>query len=108
AVAMLRYLVAPLYARCERVTFPSKLLSRLWKGDGWAAALLFAFAYFAIGTLVALPIEIYFELHEHAYGLSKYTPATFAFDTLKSVAITTGALGALTFGLFGLARHLKH
>ncbi|MBK7858290.1 MAG: M48 family metalloprotease [Archangiaceae bacterium] len=108
-LVMLRFVVRPLYARCERVKLPSRVLTRMWSGEGWAAALAFSCAYFAITTLLYLPLDVYFDyLHEHAYGLSKHTPASFALDYGKGVLISIAALGALTFGLFGLARRVRH
>jgi STE24 endopeptidase len=108
-LAMLRFVVGPLYARCARVKVPSKVLARMWKGDGWAPALAFSFAFFAITQLVVLPADVYWGyLHEHAYGMSKYTPATYAVDYVKGFLFSIGPLSALTFGLFGLARRLRH
>jgi STE24 endopeptidase len=105
---LLRFVVGPLYRRCERIKIRSRVLHRVWRGDGWAPALAFALAYFAVVELIALPAEVYFDyLHEHAYGLSKHTPQTFAFDTAKELLFGTAAMSALAFGLFGLARRLK-
>lgn len=107
AVLILRFVVRPLYARCERVKIPSRVLSRMWNGDGWAAALAFAFAYSALTAALYLPLDIYFDyVHEHAFGMSKHTPVTWATDFAKGFVLGTGAYGALTFGLFGLARRL--
>lgn len=108
ALLLFRFAVGPLYRRCERVKVPSRVLARVWMGDGWAAALAFAISYFAITTLIYLPMDVYFDyFHEHAYGLSKHTPGSFAFDYVKGLLISIGALGALTFGLFGLARRVR-
>jgi STE24 endopeptidase len=108
SLLLLRFLVGPLYRRCERVKIPSKVLARMWKGDGWAPALAFAISYFALTTLLYLPMDVYFDyVLEHAYGLSKHTPATYAFDYVKGLFISIGALSALTFGLFGLARRVR-
>ncbi|MBL8955667.1 MAG: M48 family metalloprotease [Myxococcaceae bacterium] len=105
--AVFRFVIGPLYARCERVKPPSKVLAKVWLGDGWAAALLFSLAYFALMTLTALPVDVWFQLHEHAFGLSKYTPATYAIDYGKNLVLSIGAFSALTFGLFGLARRVR-
>ncbi len=104
---VLRFVIGPLYARCERVKVPSKLLAKVWKGDGWAAALIFTLAYVTLMTLVSLPVDIWFQLHEHAFGLSKYTPATYAIDYGKNLVLSIGAISAVTFGMFGLARRVR-
>lgn len=93
---LLRFLVRPLYARCAAL------------GPWWAVALAFVLSYFVITSLLYLPLDLYFDyFHEHAFGMSKYTPASFAIDHLKGVATTIGALTALTIGMFGLARRLR-
>lgn len=105
---LFRFVIGPLYARCARVTVPSKVLDRMWKGPGWAAALAFSLAYFAISTLIYLPMDVYLDFfHERAFGLSKHTAGTYAFDYAKGLAISIAALSALTFGLFGLARRVQ-
>lgn len=87
-----------------RLTVPS----RLWGGSGWAAALLFAWTFFGLYALLDLPVEIGFGyFHEHAHGLSRTTPWVFAVDLLKGKLLFAGALGALVFGLFGLARRTE-
>lgn len=105
---VLRFVIGPLYARCERLKIPSKALSQMWKGDGWAAALAFSLSYFAAMVLVSLPVDVWFQLHEHAFGLSKYTPATYAIDYAKSLVFSIGGYCAMTFGLFALARRLRN
>ena len=108
SVLMLRFLVRPLYARCERVKIPSKVLARMWRGDSWAAALIFSSAYHAIGTLLYLPADLYFEfVHEQAYGMSNYTAANYAIDSVKQFGIVVWAMSAVTFGLLGLARRVR-
>jgi STE24 endopeptidase len=126
SVLMLAYVVRPVWgvasrgaARLEerfgrlrslpgsRVLF--KVLDRLWDGTGWGAALLFAFIWFGIDVAISLPLDVYLEyFHEHAFGLSNYTPGAYAFDTAKGLLLLTLAQGALAFGLFGLVRKLKY
>lgn len=85
-----------------------KALERLWGGPGWGTALLFASLYFLVTVLAYLPVDFYFDfLHEQKYGLSGYTPATYAIDSLKGTLLGLMATLALSFGLFGLARRLR-
>ncbi|MHB8878791.1 MAG: M48 family metalloprotease, partial [Myxococcaceae bacterium] len=57
---------------------------------------------------VFLPLDIYFDyFHEHRFGLSRYTPLSFAGDQLKATVVAIIPTVALAFGLFGLARRLK-
>ncbi|MCU0697624.1 MAG: M48 family metalloprotease [Myxococcaceae bacterium] len=81
----------------------------LWRGAGWAGALLFALLFFELFSLTDLPTEIglgYF--HEHAHGLSRTTPGVFAMDLLKAKVLFALAIGSLVFGLYGLARRTAH
>lgn len=114
---MVRWATRPLWrvseragARLERLgPRPFAVLSRLWGGPGWAAGLVFALLFFGAYGLLDLPLEIGFGyFHEHAHGLSRASPAVFVVDLLKGKALFAGAVGALVFGLFGLARRTRH
>ncbi len=92
-------------ARVPRVVLAA--LDRLWGGPGWGAALLFAGCDFAVGVLAFLPVDVYFGyVLEHRFGLSRYTPFTFAVDELKETAAALAPTLAVAFGLFALARRL--
>jgi STE24 endopeptidase len=107
SLLLLRFAVRPLWAACERVKLRSSVLERMWRGPGWAPALLFAMAWVALTTVIYLPLDVWFGyVHEHRFGLSRQTPASFALDHLKDLGITATAVGALAFGLFGLARRM--
>ncbi|MFZ5469938.1 MAG: M48 family metalloprotease [Myxococcota bacterium] len=123
---VLRFLVHPLYRWCEyaaatmgqRLSFLLRMpflrvvpsvLEKLWGGPGWGAAVCFAAADCLLVALLFLPLDVYFDyLHEHRYGLSRYTPAGFALDHFKSVVLILAPTTALAFGLFGLARRTRH
>jgi STE24 endopeptidase len=109
--ALLRWGVRPLYrwasAHAEKLP-RSSLLEKLWGGPGWSAALLFALYDYLLAGLLYFPLELYFNwFHERAFGLSRYTPGAYAWDTFKGKALMVFATAALAFGLFGLARRLK-
>lgn len=81
---------------------------RLWGGSGWGTALLFSLLYLLLLEAIYLPRDVYFRyFHEHAFGLSNYTPGRFARDELKSLGLQVFATSALAFGLYGLARRLR-
>jgi STE24 endopeptidase len=85
-----------------------QVLDKLWKGQGWGAALLFALLCLALETAIDLPATIYMGyFHEHAFGLSNYTAGKYAGDLLKAVGIDILARCMLAFGLFALVRRLK-
>ncbi|MBE2250357.1 MAG: M48 family metalloprotease [Myxococcus sp.] len=111
---MVRFATRPLWRLSERVggavdRLGLKLPTRLWGGTGWAAALAFATLFFGAYGLLDVPLEIGFGyFHEHAYGLSRTSPAVFIVDFLKGKLLFAGAVGALVFGLFGLARRTRH
>lgn len=82
-----------------------KVMDRLWGGPGWGVALLFAFYVDVFLLVLYLPVEVYFNyFREHQYGMSAYTPLTFAIDAFKDVATGSTATAALVVGLYGLAR----
>jgi STE24 endopeptidase len=79
------------------------LLTRAF-GEDWAAALLFAGLYFALGVAIDLPIAL---LHEHAaraVGLSAYTTALWVSHFIKSLLVGVVMFSLLVFGLYGLVR----
>jgi STE24 endopeptidase len=85
-----------------------KVMDRLWGEPGWGVALLFAFFVDVFLLVLYLPVQVYFEyFREHQYGMSAYTPLTFAIDALKEVAIGSTATAALVVGLYGLARRTR-
>ncbi len=97
AVLLLRFVVRPLYALCAKLP-----------GGIWGPTLGFALAYYAVTSLLYLPVDVWFDyVLEHRYGLSNDTPAMFAIDTLKGHAMYALGLSALAVGMFGLARRLK-
>jgi STE24 endopeptidase len=122
---LLRFGVRPLYALCERaagrisagsgrvrrvpvVRVVLRALERLWGGEGWGAALLFALLVYALVEVINLPITYYFGfVHEHRFGLSNQTAWAFWRDTLKAFVMVATALGLLAFGLFGLVRRTR-
>jgi STE24 endopeptidase len=101
-----------IYEACERtakrVRVPQGLqraLDRLWGGDGWLAALLFAVAYFALTLLIDFPQSFAFDyLHLKAHGLSTQTPLRYAGQFVRGAGVMVIGLSLLTFGLWGLAR----
>ena len=125
AAVTLRFVVRPLYARAESaaawlaarlpaarsiplVRAVPAALDALWGGPGWGAALLFSVLYLAWAALLYLPVDVYFDyLHEHRFGLSRYTPLAYALDAAKGFAVAVLAMGFLAFGLFGLARRVR-
>jgi len=116
-IVLLRFAVRPLWRVSERagsrVEGASPVLTRvptkLWKGPGWAAALIFAVLFFGLYSLFSLPTDVWFGyFHEHAHGQSRTSPAVFILDTLKANTIFMIALGSMVFGLFGLARRTRH
>jgi STE24 endopeptidase len=118
AVICLRYVIARLYRWCaasaERIErrlaalpFPRAGLDRIWSGPGWGSAILFAVVLLGINCTVFLPSTFYFDfVHEHRFGLSNETLGAFCWDYAKGFLIQAIALGALAFGMVGLARRL--
>jgi STE24 endopeptidase len=79
------------------------LLSRAF-GEDWAAAMLFAYAYFAIGVLVELPTSLWHEQISQQAGLSAYTAGSWSVDLLKGLLLGCLFFTLLVFGLYGLIR----
>jgi STE24 endopeptidase len=97
AVLLMRFLVRPLYARCAQVP-----------GGVWGPTLAFALSYYALTSLLYLPLDVWFDyVLEHRFGLSNDTPSSYAFDYAKGHALHAVALSALAVGLFGLARRVR-
>jgi STE24 endopeptidase len=108
----LRFLVRPLYRLAERVgagvSARSRVLMRMWGSPNWAGPMLFVGALYALGLLLNLPADLYFDFfHERAYGLSTESFGRYAIDWLKGAAIGGVCIGALAFGLFAVARRLR-
>ncbi len=125
ASAAIAFLVRPLYRFAQRsadwlearfgglrrapvANVPFELGDKLWGEPGWGAALLFAVYDLLLWRLAMLPAAIYFGyVHEHRFGLSRYTPGAFALDLFKSTVLKTLFTAMLVFGLFGLARRFR-
>lgn len=91
-----------------RVPRLDAVLRRLWRGPGAVQALLFAIIFFGCYGLIDVPLEVGFGyFHEHAFGLSRMTPAVFVIDLLKGKLVFATAVSALVLGLFGLARRTR-
>lgn len=94
-------------APVARVFF--QVMDRLWGEPGWGTALLFALFIDLFLLIVYTPVDVYFDyILEHRFGMSAYTPLTYAFDTLKAVTIGSLATSATVVGMYGLARRVKH
>jgi STE24 endopeptidase len=108
-VLVVRFLTVPLYRLATRLTarWRSALLDRVWRGSGWGATVVFALLLFGLFNLVSLPGSIWFGyVREHQYGLATSSGWVYALDELKAHLFTVGAVLALAFGLFGLARRM--
>ncbi|MBZ4421819.1 M48 family metalloprotease [Myxococcus sp. RHSTA-1-4] len=85
-----------------------RAMDRLWGEPGWGAAVLFALLTDLFARLVYTPVDTWFNYTlEHRHGLSNYTPGAYAWDMLKSHAVTAFSLTALVLGLYGLARRVR-
>ncbi len=111
-ILLVRFATKPLWRFSERTGVRLErgpIFAKLWNGPGWAAALLFALLFFGLYSAIDLPVEIWFGyFHEHEHGLSRASPAVFLADMVKSKILFALAIGALVFGLFGLARRTVH
>ncbi len=115
--AFAKYGAAPLYAWCERRTARSsksdlgpvgRALGRVWRGPGWAPALLFGVALLTLLTAAYLPVDFYFGfVREHDFGLSTESVGQYLFGEAKEFALSGFAVSALAFGVYGLARRLE-
>jgi STE24 endopeptidase len=111
SVLALRYLVRPLYAWSQHLGafVSSPILARVFGGSDWSTALIFTFFWFLWKSLLQLPGDIYFDyVQPKAFGLVTDSWASYAVDVLKGELIFVAAAACLTFGLFGLARRLRH
>lgn len=105
-----RFLTRPLFALATRWTAKVRVpaLSRVWRGDDWAATVLFAILFFAFFALVTMPIDLWFGfVREREFGLSHESLGSFLFDGLKRQALLVASVSALAFGLFGIARRTE-
>jgi STE24 endopeptidase len=110
-VLVVRFVTGPLYRWAVRLTarWRSKVLDRVWQGPGWGPTIAFALLLFGLFSVVTLPSDVWFGfVREHQYGLATSSPWVFALDSFKAHLITALAVLALAFGLFGLARRMKH
>ncbi len=101
------FLTRPFYAVAsrwaKRVNVPA--LNRVWKDPEWAETIFFALLFFGFFVLLNLPVDLWFSyVHEHEFGLSNQSLASFLFDGLKNQLILMIAVTSLAFGLFGIAR----
>ncbi len=106
-----RFAARPLYSVSERLTSTWRrvpVLEAMWRGVGWAPAVVFSLLLLTTVTVLYLPFTVYFGyVREHQYGLSTESAGAFAFDALKRALLSALSMAALGFGLFGLARRLK-
>jgi len=85
------------------------LSKRLWKGSGLGAALLFTLLLLLISTSFYVPVNVFFGyVWEHRFGLSLYTPQSFAWDFFKGMLLRSLAMSCLVAGLLGFARRTRH
>jgi STE24 endopeptidase len=83
-------------------------MDKLWGERGWGVALLFALYVDLFVLVLYTPINVYFGyIREHAYGMSAYTPLTYAIDAIKGIVIGSMATAAMVVGMYGLARRLS-
>ena len=105
-----------LYRACEnlaaKVRVPAPLaraLGRLWAGDGWLAALLFALAYFFLALAIDFPQAFYFDyLDLKSNGLLTQSPLRYAALFVRDAAGQAAGMSMMAFGLYGLARKTRH
>lgn len=97
----------------RRIQFPplrriGLALTKVWGDEGWAAALFFVLAYLMLERMLFLPGSLYFNwFRERAFGYSVQPLHEFMWDWTKGLFMDAAGKGALTFGLFGLARRRK-
>jgi len=85
------------------------LAGRLWKGPGLGAALLFALLFLLLSTSFYVPVNVFFGYFwEHRFGLSSYSPQSFAVDFSKGMLLSALAMSCLVVGLLGVARRTQH
>lgn len=109
-LAAARFLTRPLFGLATRWTARVRVpaLSRVWGGDDWAPAVLFAVLFFGVFSLVTAPVDVWFGfVREREFGLSHESFASFLFDGLKRQALLVASVSALAFGLFGVARRTR-
>lgn len=81
-----------------------RALGLAWSGGGWAGAMLFAYAYFALGVAVDLPTSLWHEHLSRQAGLSNYTAWGWATDFIKSLLLGGLLFSMLILGVYGLVR----
>ena len=82
--------------------------NRLWRGDGWGAAMLFTWAFLLFWHLAFWPVVIYLGyFHEHRFGMWHASFPRFIWEGAKAGAIGAFSLSFLVFGLYGLARRVE-
>ncbi len=106
-IAATRFLTRPFHRLAtrwgSRVKVP--VLDRVWRGDDWAATVIFALLFFGFFAALTVPIDVWFGfVREHEFGLSRESFGAFLLGGLKQQAIMVLSVSALAFGLFGIAR----
>lgn len=85
-----------------------RLARRLWGGDGWGTALIFATFCSAFLALASMPVQVGFGyFHEHAHGVSRASAAAFAGGVALDFVERLGLRLVLVFGLYALARRVR-
>jgi len=85
------------------------LSKRLWKGPGLGAALLLTLLLLLLSSSFYVPVNVFLGyVWEHHFGLSLYTPQSFALDFFKSLLLKSAAMSCLVVGLLGFARRTQH
>jgi STE24 endopeptidase len=106
------YSLSGRWATASRTVLPrffQSFADRVWRGPGWLETLIFALVLTGLYTALSLPAVIYFHfLHEHQFGLARNSFALFAWDLTKGTTIAALSMAALSIGLLGLARRLRH
>lgn len=84
------------------------VLTTMWKDDTWGGAVLFSVCFMLLMYALNFPAALYFTWwYEHQHGTSVETLPHWFWDVFKIAVTEAPALGALVFGLYGLARRRK-
>lgn len=80
-----------------------KSLALSFSSNPYAAAALYFLIYSACMLILEMPVTVYSGyLLEKKFGLSNHTPASWVFDFLKKVSLSTGFTLILILGLYAL------
>ena len=86
-----------------------QVLSTMWGDDGWGGALLFSLCFMLLMYAQNAPGAFYFTWwYEHQHGTSVETLPHWLWDVFKAAVTEAPALGALAFGMYGLARRRRN